>query len=192
MRSDVDIACLDACVLAGALKRNLLLSFADVGLFAPVWTRKILSETEYAIARILAGRGMAEAQHIARIQVERIENAFPDATHACVPIVIPNLPDPDDQHVVAAAIAANASIIVTDNVSDFPRKVMKRYDITIFTADEFLAILASLDIDRALKAFESMRQRFLRPELSQQDLFERMKTTGLKKTVRTFSAIKTM
>lgn len=184
MRSDVDIACLDACVLAGALKRNLLLSFADVGLFAPVWTRKILSETEYAIARILAGRGTAEAQHIARIQVERIENAFPDAAHACVPIVIPNLPDPDDQHVVAAAIAANASIIVTDNVSDFPRKVMKPFDIEIFTADEFLALIALFDIDRAIMAVEAMRLRLNDTLFSKADLIEKIRASGLKKTAR--------
>ncbi len=187
------IAVIDACVLAGLFKRNLLLSFAEVGLFRPIWSEKILAETLHASRRIQAGASNVLPREEIEQQFQRMELMHPDAciTPPQEDLAL-RLPDPDDQHVVAAAIASNASIIVTDNIADFPRKVMKPFNIEIYTADEFLAFTALLDIDRALKAFELMRQRFLRPELSQQDLFERMKITGLKKTVRTFSEIKTM
>ncbi len=38
-------ALIDACVLGGALRRNMLLSLADVGLFRPRWSSHILDET---------------------------------------------------------------------------------------------------------------------------------------------------
>ncbi len=45
-------ALIDACVLAGALRRNILLSLAEAGLFRPRWSARILDET--GIAKLLA------------------------------------------------------------------------------------------------------------------------------------------
>ena len=42
-----------------------------------------------------------------------------------IPIV--NLPDPNDRHVVAAGIAAGASIVLTWNLRHFPAKELKKF-----------------------------------------------------------------
>ena len=47
-------------------------------------------------------------------------------------------PDPDDRHVLAAAIRCSASCIVTDNLADFPAEILAGFDIEAFDADEFL------------------------------------------------------
>ena len=48
-------ALLDACVLGGALRRNMLLSLAEAYLFNPKWSLRILDETQKAIFAITKG-----------------------------------------------------------------------------------------------------------------------------------------
>ena len=48
-------AIIDACVLGGGLKRNIILSLAEAGLFRPYWSARILDETEKAIFAISKG-----------------------------------------------------------------------------------------------------------------------------------------
>lgn len=51
-------ALLDACVLGGALRRNMLLSLAEAGLFRPRWSNRILDETQKAISEITKAQQM--------------------------------------------------------------------------------------------------------------------------------------
>lgn len=60
------------------------------------------------------------------------------------------LPDPNDRHVLAAAIRAGAQAIVTFNLRDFPSAVLSRYDIDAKHPDEF--VLDCLDLAPALVA----------------------------------------
>lgn len=51
------------------------------------------------------------------------------------------LPDPNDRHVLAAAIEAGATVIVTFNLSDFPRFSLQPYGIRAVPPDTFLETL---------------------------------------------------
>jgi len=100
-------ALIDACVLGGALKRNIILSLAEAGLFRPRWSDRILDETEKSIATISKGTSNTARQRAA------IEKAFPEAT---VPLgadinVTGMLPDPNDEHVLQAAIWARCETL---------------------------------------------------------------------------------
>jgi hypothetical protein len=48
------------------------------------------------------------------------------------------LPDPNDHHVLAAAIHTSASIIVTYNLKDFPLSILNKYGIEAQHPDNFI------------------------------------------------------
>ena len=76
--------------------------------------------------------------------IRRLMNAaLPGATVVGYEDLVPtvSLPDPDDRHVVAAAITAGASVIVTWNLRDFPATALKKYGLRRQTPDAFLAEL---------------------------------------------------
>lgn len=128
-RSGSPAVFIDACVLAGALKRHLVLSLAEVGLIYPRWSEKVLFETGHAHARIVSDEpGRDGAGEAARI-VTALEAAFPEAMvplemSETVQLPARRLPDPDDAHVMRAAAASGAAFILTENMKDFPRKVL--------------------------------------------------------------------
>lgn len=185
------IAVLDACVLAGLFKRNLLLSCAEAGLFRPTWSATLLAETVYASRRIHAASSNDVAWDEIDRQISAMQSAFPDALTRDVENrqnLARALPDANDRHVVSAALAAKASLIVTDNISDFPRKTMKDFSLEILTADNFLARILAGESEDVPAAIAALRRRLdTMPTLtggsqSAADVIMRMKRAGLKKT----------
>lgn len=90
-----------------------------------------------------------------------MERAFPDAAVDGHEIPIDGMlgmPDPDDRHVVAAALKTRASIIVTDNRTQFPRDVLGPLDLKVKSADEFIADMIGLGAGRAVADVEAEAQ----------------------------------
>jgi predicted nucleic acid-binding protein len=179
MRADRFTALLDADVTAGALPRNVLLSLAEAGFFRPRWSAQILDETELAIAKILSDRG--DALEEAARQRARIERAFPEALVLNYEPLIKGieLPDPGDTHVVAAAVQTRASVIVTNNLKDFPDATLNPLGLQARSADNFIADIIDIYTPGAVAALRTMRQRFKRPELDAEALIRRFENAGL-------------
>jgi hypothetical protein len=179
-------ALVDACALAGALKRNLLLTLAEAEFFRLRWSDQILDETEAAIAAILKGKGVEDATDRAARARKAMVAAFEEA---CVDDVaammgsVPDLPDATDRHVVAAALKTRASVIVTDNLKDFPAHILTPLNLEARSADAFIADTIALDPGRAVFAIRRMRERFSRPEKTAEILLLDMEAAGLTETV---------
>lgn len=173
----------DACVLVRVLPRNIILSLAEAGLFRPRWSETILEEMERAL-RDKIYKGKDNAAELAATQRARISIAFDEALahdyEACLPVDI-KLPDDNDRHVIAAAIKVGASVIVTDNVKDFPIDVLAPLDIEVKTADDFIADTLGLPEGHreAVAAIRKMRERLKRPEITAKELLLRMEGNGL-------------
>ena len=179
-------AFLDACVLAGALKRNLLLSLAEAEAYRPRWSGAILDETETAIRRILTDKGAPDAADRASKSRQAMEAAFAEAMVSDFDIwlgVCADLPDPGDAHVLAAALKAKAAVIVSDNAKHFPESILAPLDLKLRSADAFVALAIEMDPGRAVAAIRRMRERFKRPELDAERLLLTMEAAGLKQTV---------
>lgn len=179
-------ALIDACVLAGTLKRNLLLTLAEAEFFRLRWSKQILDETEAAITKILTARDMEDAverAHRARAaMVTAFEEACVDDFSGTMGAVI-GLPDENDRHVVAAALKTSASVIVTDNLKDFPDRVLTPLNLEVRSADAFIADTIALDPGRAVAAIRRMRLRLKTPEKTAEILLLDMEAAGLTETV---------
>lgn len=117
-------ALLDTCVLVPSRARDVLLEIASTGAYRPLWSAEILAELDRTLRVLLGKRGASgeEADVYLTRLFRQMATAFPDAlVTGWEPLAsIVRLPDPDDRHVVAAAWAGRADVIVTDNLADFP------------------------------------------------------------------------
>ena len=93
------------------------------------------------------------------------------------------LPDPDDRHVLAAAIRCQAGVIVTLNMRDFPDEVVARYGISVQHPDEFLAHLFDLKPAVVCTAVREMRASLANPPKTVRELLEDLLKAGLPETV---------
>jgi hypothetical protein len=89
------------------------------------------------------------------------------------------LPDPDDVHVLAAAIAGHADCIVTSNLKDFPTETLKPYGIEAIHPDDFLVAQLDLDEFSALAAFRDMRTRKKDPPFNAEEFALALERNGL-------------
>jgi hypothetical protein len=154
-------AFVDACALASVLKRDLLLTLAEAEFFRIRWSDLVLRETEAAIEDVLSRRGFADAPLRAARSRLKMEEAFEDAMVADFEKFLPlacGLPDPNDAHVVAAAVKTRAATLVTDNLRHFPAAVLTPLNIEVKSPDAFIADTIALDEGRAAVAIKQMRE----------------------------------
>ena len=131
------VAVCDANVLYPGSLRDLLIRLCQSGLVQIRWTDQILDEMVDAIAA-------AQPNLSGRLQRTRqlMNEAIPDVRVTGHEPLIGNLdlPDPDDRHVLAAAIRADAQLIVTKNLKDFPSGILEPLGIEAQSPDEFVIV----------------------------------------------------
>ena len=166
-------ALLDANVLFGKLQCDAMLSLAHAGLYAAKWSAHI--EREWLRTRLLKFPGTDVANmNKARAMAETIPDCMVFGYEKFIDCL--DLPDPDDRHVLAAAIVGHADAIITNNIKDFPAAVLDRHSIEVQTPDTFIVNQLTLHQTRALAALRQMRLRWQNPAHTPEtlvDLFEK-------------------
>jgi hypothetical protein len=89
-----------------------------------------------------------------------------------------DLPDQNDRHVLAAAIAGHADSIVTFNIKDFPNQALDQYDIEAIHPDDFICHQLDLMPYQALTAIKHIRSRLKNPPFTADDLLDSYKRSG--------------
>jgi predicted nucleic acid-binding protein len=147
---------LDACVLFPTVLREILLGGATAGLYEPVFSDRILREWTRATAKL-----GPVAQVVAEGEATLVRAAFPRAIIRENPGVEARLmlPDPNDVHVLATAIAGHADAIVTFNSQDFPGHALAAEGITRRDPDGFLWELWSRHPDAVAQVIEDVRAK---------------------------------
>ena len=138
-------AVLDANVLIMAGPRDTLLRAAEAGLFRPYWSEDILDEVQRNLADMLAKRSNPDPVGAAQHLIGELRAQFPEALVGGDEVLVPVMTnDKKDRHVLAAAVVAQAQVIVTDNLKDFPLAALSPYRLEAQSSDAFLADLFDL------------------------------------------------
>ena len=168
-------AVLDTSVLWPSLQRDFLLSLAAERTYSPKWSTAILDELIFHEAEKLTRRGSppAEAKQSARRLIDRMSSVFEDALVTdWEPLEgTYGLPDPDDEHVLAAAARCNAEVIVTENLKDFPASKLPAH-IRAIPARDFAYDTIRAHLTQSCRAVNALCQRSGRqgPRLTALDL----------------------
>lgn len=175
------VALFDACVLYPAQLRDLLLRVALSDAFKARWTDRIHDEW---IRNLLHDRPDISPERLARTR-ELMNRSVPDCLVTEYEPFIDQLtlPDPNDRHVLAAAIRCQAGVIVTLNLRDFPDDVVTRYGISVQHPDEFLAHLFDLKPAVVCSAVREMRASLKNPPKTVRELLDDLLKAGLPETV---------
>lgn len=169
-------AVLDANVLYPNLLRDLLVSLAVAGLYSAKWTERINDEW----TKNLKIDRPDIAHRIDDVRV-LLNQSVPDCLVENYEALIPglDLPDPDDRHVLAAAIAGHADTIVTMNLKDFPAKTLAKHSIEVVHPDDFIMNQLELSRLEALATVKQVRARFRKPPISVDEFIGMMQKSGL-------------
>jgi len=176
----------DACVLYPAPLRDLLMRLAMAGIFQAKWTEQIHEEW---IRNVLASRADLSREILLRTKHLMNKNAG-DCDVRNYEELIPalSLPDENDRHVLAAAIQASASIILTYNLKDFPPPVLKQYAIKAQHPDDFITGLLSLYPEKVLNAVRLHRTSLNNPPKTVEEYLTTLKNQRLTQTVERLSS----
>ena len=176
---------LDACVLYPAPLRDFLIELAAARLFRAKWTWR----KQYEWVRNL----LRQRPDLTRLQLERTRDLMNQAVLDCLVedyedlIEGLQLPDPDDRHVLAAAIASASDAIVTFNLKDFPVGTLHRYNIELQHPDDFLHYQFGLNHAGVVIAAKNCRARLRNPPKTAADYLAILEAQGLPKTVAELS-----
>ena len=161
---------LDANVLVSARLRDLYLGFAELGLIDVRWSVEVLDEVERALTTKIGLPG-----HKAARLLSALTDFFPLAAVVWSPGTASSfeLPDPDDHHVLAAAIDGECDFLITDNIVDFPEEALPRdAEIWVLNADEGLQFLGTNCGPEVLQVLQLIEARKKDPLLSVNEIVD--------------------
>jgi predicted nucleic acid-binding protein len=171
----------DSCVLYPAALRDLLVRLGRTGLYRARWTNEIHEEW---IRSVLENRPDLSRERLERtrdLMNEYVLDSLVTDHRKHIPAI--TLVDPDDRHVLAAAIEAQADIIVTFNLRHFPAPTLALLNIEAQHPDAFVESLLDIDESVVCSTLRSQRLDLKNPPKSAEELLDTLETQGLPLTV---------
>lgn len=182
LATDPLVCVYDANVLYPAQLRDLLIRLAVEGLVRARWTSRIHAEWTRNV--------LANHPDITREQLRRtrrlMERALPAAEvrgyeHRAGGLA---LPDPNDRHVLAAALEVGAEAIITFNLRDFPAKSLKPHGIEAVHPDQLAMTLLDERPDAVLGVMRRHRTSLRKPPKSPEEYLQILRRARLEETAQ--------
>lgn len=171
----------DANVLYPNTLRDLLIRIAQSGTVQAKWTNAILDEMVTALSR---NRPDIPAEKLSRLR-ELMNRAVRDCLVSGYEPLIEGLklPDPDDRHVLAAAIKAGAQVIVTRNLKHFPPSDLAAWDIEAKSPDAFVLDQVHINVRAVAASIRQIADSRIDPPESVEDVLNQLERDGLVESV---------
>jgi predicted nucleic acid-binding protein len=175
---------LDANILFPAPLRDFFMHLGIADAARICWSARI--EDEWT-RNVIAKRPDLEPSRVYRT-AKRMNEAMPNAFISGFENIEAGLelPDPDDRHVLAAAIQAGADVIITKNLRDFPNQVLAQYDIQVMHPDTFVHGLLQLEPQAAILAIQNLQASLKNPPKSMLEVLTTLEEQGMTLTVKWF------
>lgn len=171
----------DACVLYPSSLRHLLMNLASRGVVEAHWSDTIHEEWINSLLNDRPDLSREKLNRTRKQMDESVAGGLVSGFEYLIPTL--QLPDPNDRHVLAAAIHAGANIIVTYNLKDFPGEQLEAHNIVAQAPDPFLARLAELYPAAVLEAASRQRRSLRNPPKSVEQFLDTLTRQRLPKTV---------
>ncbi len=178
-------AVLDACVLYPAPLRDFFMRLA-VKLYQPKWTNTIHEEWIRNVLKDRPDLTLAQLTRTRELMDRHGGGCLVTDYEALIPTL--TLPDPDDRHVLAAAITAQTPIIVTFNLRDFPAHNLIAYNVRAEHPDDFAADLYRSEPELFVSLVQQHRSALVKPSIAVEEYLARLSQCELKKTVALLEA----
>jgi hypothetical protein len=157
------------------------LELATTGLFRAKWTNQIHEEWIGGILNSEPRRDRAKLERTRDLMNKAVLDCLVQGYEELIPAL--TLPDENDRHVLAAAIACGADAIITNNLKDFPEQALAHYNIEPQHPDEFIHHQIGLNNAAVIVAAQRCRARLKNPAVTAQDYLDTLRKQSLPLTV---------
>jgi predicted nucleic acid-binding protein len=166
------VAIYDANVLYPSALRDLLVRIGDARLVQPRWTDEILDETFGSLIQNRPDLDPAKLQRTRELMNSAIRDVLVEGYEQHIDRVA--LPDPNDRHVLAAAIQAGASVIVTKNSRDFPQAELSKWGMIAQHPDDFLSSISERNAEKLAALVEDMALAWRSPRADADSVLDQL------------------
>ena len=157
-------AFLDANVLYQPVTRSALMYLAATNVFRALWSVRVQDEWTAAVLRKQPGLSPASLARTRALMEAHVDGAVVTGYE---PLMVGlTLPDPNDRHVLAAAVHGGADVIVTRNLRHFPKRALVPHNIAAQHPDVFLCQLIDADADGVVRALAIDRASLRKPPMT--------------------------
>lgn len=167
----------DACVLYPAPMRDFLMHLATTGLFSARWTNQIHDEWIRNLQRKRPDLDVKSLKRTRELMDEAVEDCLVTGYESLIEGL--TLPDPDDRHVLAAAIRSGAQLIVTSNIKDFPPDALAPFGIEAVDPDVFVEPQMDLHEGTVIRVARVHRGTLKNPPKEVHEYLETLAAQGL-------------
>lgn len=171
----------DACVLYPAPLRDLLMHLAVTDLYRAKWTDTIHDEWIRNVLRDRPDLTPEQLQRTRDLMNAHVRDCLVTGYETLIDAV--TLPDPDDRHVLAAAVWTKADVIVTFNLRDFPEQALTANGIEALHPDDFLKYQLDLAPNIVCAAVKRHRASLKKPPKDVEEYLATLEAQGLAQTV---------